>query len=536
MTRQPQSLARKFLLILVLSMSFSSILTTITFTAGAIFKVYKDTDDQLHSLASIISKNSQADLLFGDALSAETKLEALQAKSEITEAIIYDADGELFARYAPIREHRHAEQSLSIWERLVSRVLPTNLEVTRKIIQGTDVIGHVAVDADIYPIWLQLSQNLLVVALGVLASMLLTIMLGMRLSFRVLRPIKELAKVTDNVTHKKDYSIRVEKGRQDEIGQLIDSFNLMLTEIQGRDQQLQYHRDSLESEVKQRTLELSQAIEVAEAANKTKDDEISKRRAVHKKINDSIDYAGLIQKAILPIRQLDDYFGDHHSVIWYPRDVVGGDFYFFHYHKSDYLIGVIDCAGHGVPGALMTMFARAALDDAIRQHGIDSPAKLLEKMDAILRNRLLNVNMSRGLAVNMDAGLVFVDTREQRMVFAGAKMSLYYDTDKQTVAEVKGRGRVILSNKIGRYQDIPLPATEHMTVCITSDGILDQAGGSEGFGFGNRRFTETFRQNVRQKPAEQASKMMTAVNAYRGDHPQRDDITLLFFKPFLKHR
>lgn len=536
MNYRPRSLAQKFFLILILSMGSSSVLTTILFTAGTIFEVYHNTQDQLQSLTLIISKNSQADLLFNDANSAKIKLEALQTKSEITKAVIYDANGVLFASYtSPLHQQHEDARQLPF-----ARLLHTSLQATQAITQGADVIGRVIIYADIYATWLRLIKNLFIVTLGIFASMALAITLGMRLSRRAIRPIKELAQVADKVSKDQDYSIRVDNNTQDEIGLLIGSFNLMLIEIQGRDQQLQCHRDSLEDEVKQRTIELSHAKERAEAANQIKDIEIIKRKAVHKemvtahkKIEDSIECASLIQKAILPTQQLSDFLGEHHCVKWHPRDVVGGDFYIFHVHQQSYLLGIIDCAGHGVPGALMTMLARAALDQAINKHGISSPAMLLETMDAILRNRLQNAKMSRGLAVNMDAGLAFVDVQQQQLLFAGAKMSLYW-TNGQQVEEIKGGNRTILSNKVGYYADVQLPVTSAMTFCITSDGILDQAGGTDGFGFGNTRFTKVFCQHATQPVAEQADIMMNAIHDYRGNYEQRDDITLLFFKP--KHK
>jgi len=260
-----------------------------------------------------------------------------------------------------------------------------------------------------------------------------------------------------------------------------------------------------------------------------------KIQLAHKKINDSIDYASLIQKAILPNQQLIDFLGDYQSVIWQPCDVVGGDFYVFHASEQTYLLGVVDCAGHGVPGALMTMLARAALDHAIAEKGIASPAALLQKMDATLRNMLQDVNMPRGLAATMDAGLVFVDPLQQQVLFSGAKMSLYW-TDGQQVDEIKGKGRVILGNRIGQYDNIAVAIKKDMIFCLTSDGVLDQAGGTDGFGFGNNRFTQLLCQSANLSPVKQAQAMMNAINDYRGHYPQRDDITMLFFKPQYKQR
>ncbi len=250
----------------------------------------------------------------------------------------------------------------------------------------------------------------------------------------------------------------------------------------------------------------------------------------HKRLHDSIEYASLIQKAILPSQQLADFLGEQHCVLWHPLDVVGGDFYVFHADEENYLLGVIDCAGHGVPGALMTMLARAALDQAIAAHGINSPAMLLKKMDAALRQMLENTNMPRGLAITMDAGLAFIAPAQQHIIFAGAKISLYW-TNGEQVAEIKGKNRSILGNKLGDYEDTQLAIAADMTFCMTSDGVLDQTGGLHGFGLGNNAFSQLLCQYAKLSPAEQGKTIMDAIHAYRGDYPQRDDITILFFKP-----
>src|SRR5690606_31252850 len=127
----------------------------------------------------------------------------------------------------------------------------------------------------------------------------------------------------------------------DEIGDLTQAFDIMR-------QQVRSHTAELEDRVRSRTLELEQAN--------------SAMAATQKKIQASLDYAALLQRSILPERQLAHCLGDRHCLIWRPRDAVGGDFYVFHESEQGYLVGVLDCAGHGVPGALMTMLMHAIVD------------------------------------------------------------------------------------------------------------------------------------------------------------------------------
>src|SRR5690606_11361083 len=153
-----------------------------------------------------------------------------------------------------------------------------------------------------------------------------------------------------------------------------------------------------------------------------------------------IDYASLIQRAILPSRQLVSAMGERHAVLWRPRDVVGGDFYVYRAGEHGCLFGVVDCAGHGVPGALMTMLAHAALDQASDESGLSDPAGILPRSDRFVRSPLGDETAQ--LATNMDVGLAYVDFQQREVTFAGAKIALYY-CDGATVEELPAAPRAI---------------------------------------------------------------------------------------------
>ncbi|WP_116473490.1 biofilm regulation protein phosphatase SiaA [Zobellella maritima] len=288
---------------------------------------------------------------------------------------------------------------------------------------------------------------------------------------------------------------------KDEIGDLSQAFGVMAEKIK-------QHRTELEDKIVARTRELEKS---------------------HRQINDSIDYASLLQRAILPDRQLTQVLGESHFVIWRPRDVVGGDFYLFQQDGDRFLLGLVDCAGHGVPGALMTMLARAALDHAITQSGIRSPAAVLKQADLTLRGMLQDCELPRSLATNMDAALAFIDPEQQRLVFAGAKMSLYWSDGRQ-VEEIKGNRRPLVGRHSGDYQDVSLDFRPERIYYLTTDGYLDQAGGDKGFGLGNTRFHQLLKEHAAKPLAEQADALTQALDEYSGDYPQRDDITLLAFR------
>ncbi|RTR00505.1 biofilm regulation protein phosphatase SiaA [Halomonas nitroreducens] len=305
-----------------------------------------------------------------------------------------------------------------------------------------------------------------------------------------------------------DYDHALPTERDDEIGELSRDFTHMA-------RQVERHTQDLEDKVRQRTRDLEQA-----------NAEMVRAR---RQIDASLEYASIIQRAILPSRQLQDHLPRHHAVMWRPRDMVGGDFYVFRATQRGWLMGVIDCAGHGVPGSLMTMLARAIIDNAILHVGADDPAAILNETDRQNRSTLHKDTLPRSIATNMDMGLVWVDPAAGRLTFAGAKMSLYASDGDHL--EVHAGGKRALGHKRAMtYENQEMPLHRGWTYTLATDGFLDQAGGEHGFGFGHTRFEAMLRRHAREPLAHQVEAFGEALDRYRGDLPQRDDITLLSFR------
>ena len=344
---------------------------------------------------------------------------------------------------------------------------------------------------------------------GVVFALLLAIVLvlfGFAVDRLVLQPLRQL-QLSAKAISQGSYEVRLPIKYDDEIGDLSRTFNIMA-------QQVESHTAELEERVKARTQELEQSNAQIQAANR--------------KIGDSIDYASLIQRAILPDRQLQQFLGEHHSVVWRPRDIVGGDFYVFHNNDQGCLLGIVDCAGHGVPGALMTMLMRAAIDKAINELGIADPAKLLYAIDQTVRSMLHEENTVNQVATNADVGLVFIRQAGDQLRFSGAKIALYA-SDGESVEKYAPSRRALGDRKQGEYENIDLPLSGR-TYYMTTDGYLDQAGGDKMFGFGNKRFERLLLENAQRPLQQQTARFAEALEEYMGDLPQRDDITLLSFR------
>ncbi|MBG6081412.1 serine phosphatase RsbU (regulator of sigma subunit) [Rubrivivax gelatinosus] len=366
------------------------------------------------------------------------------------------------------------------------------------VVTAVDLKTAQVLDGD----WL---RTAVLVVVGTLALLLTAFALAVHRL--VIHPLRRLHRSATAISHG-DFQVSVPADGRDEIADLGRAFATMA-------EKLRAYTENLEREVQERTQAL-------EAANRD-------MRAAHQKISDSIDYASLIQRAILPARQLTQQLGEHHFVLWRPRDVVGGDFYVFRADGPRYLIGVVDCAGHGVPGALMTMLARAALDHAMSEAGIASPAEVLRRTDAAMRAMLQDTPLPRAIATNMDAGLVCVDLENRRMVYAGAKIPLFW-SDGETLASVPGGRRAIGDRRQGEYSDEVVPLRPGTTYTLVTDGYLDQSGGELGYGFGNARFASLLREVARRPLREQAQALEQALGEYQGEHSQRDDITILSFR------
>ncbi|MFT6463995.1 biofilm regulation protein phosphatase SiaA [Halopseudomonas sp.] len=342
-----------------------------------------------------------------------------------------------------------------------------------------------------------------------LAGLILVLMLLFALAIErlLLKPLRQL-KYSAQAMASGRYDVQMPTARDDEIGELSTAFGVMANKV--RQNTLE-----LERRVQERTSELEQANQEMSHAQK--------------KIGDSIDYASLIQRSILPDRELVNALGEHHSVLWRPRDVVGGDFYVFRSEGQHCLLGVVDCAGHGVPGALMTMLAHAALDQAISDCGMQDPAEVLQRTDQIIRKMLSDAPEYKALATNMDVGLAYVDLNQRNVTFAGAKIALYY-SDGKRVDLVKGAKRALGDKRQAQYANHSIALETGRTFYMSTDGFLDQAGGEDGFGFGNSRFADMLLQHARLPLGQQNTAFSDTLASYQGDYAQRDDITMLCFR------
>lgn len=262
------SIVRKLGLLLAFNTVLAVLAIATVFTVGTAVSRYEDMREQLNALAQVVGEGSRGALAFNDSGSARQLLLALAVKEEIDRIDIFDASGGVFVSedFSRSREDHH-----STFAQWLGVLFASGMQVSFDIIDDGQAQGRVVMQAHLLHMWVGLLQGLGLMALIGLALAALALFFGMRLRRIVTDPILSLAQVTNRVSRERDYAIRAEKSSNDEIGDLVEHFNRMLGEIQSRDEALQHERASLE----QRTLEMKQAMEQAERANRVKSEFLS---------------------------------------------------------------------------------------------------------------------------------------------------------------------------------------------------------------------------------------------------------------------
>ena len=325
----------------------------------------------------------------------------------------------------------------------------------------------------------------------------------------ITNPIHDLTVVAIKVANG-FYDTLVPVKNTNEIGLLGHSFNTMIKEIKK-------YTTNLEGLIKDRTAELDQSNqELLLAKNR---------------ITDSIEYAKLLQNSILPAKDdlkkyLEDYF-----VIYKPLDIVGGDFYYFKEVSDGFWIAGIDCTGHGVPGAFMTMMVNALVHQIIDMHEDLNPAKILELLHYKTQDTLKTKEDYEHLDNGFDIALCKVNLKEKKLYYAGGGLPLVY-SENDDLKEIKGDS-LHLGYKINKkyeFKEHSLALKSDQVFYLFTDGILDLPGGPKAYGLGRKQFLDILTSVKSERMSEQKTQLSTKFQEYSSGCTAKDDILVLGFK------
>lgn len=249
------------------------------------------------------------------------------------------------------------------------------------------------------------------------------------------------------------------------------------------------------------------------------------------RIQDSLDYAKMIQQTILPSeyemkKHLKEYF-----VIFEPRDTVGGDFYWMKSNSEGFLLVVGDCTGHGVPGALMTTAVNAMLNHISEEICNDNPATIIKELDRLIKQSFRKEGSCEMISDGLDAAVFFV-SKLGKVLFAGANISVFV-SNGDAVREFKGSIDTIdcmARRREKQFENHEIEYNERNTFYVATDGYQDQPGGERQLPFGKGRLMALLEAVGHLDMEEKKVQLLYVLKEYQGNEVRRDDITMLGFK------
>ncbi|MGB3466998.1 MAG: SpoIIE family protein phosphatase [Cyclobacteriaceae bacterium] len=250
-------------------------------------------------------------------------------------------------------------------------------------------------------------------------------------------------------------------------------------------------------------------------------------------ITDSIKYAKRIQDAILPNDDLLKIHLKEHFVYFEPKDIVSGDFYWYSRRESTNttFIAAVDCTGHGVPGAFMSMIGNTLLNEIVLDESIETPAEMLFALRSAIIEALLQSGQGDSKE-GMDIALCMIQHDEQKMQYAGAYNSLFMMRDGELTTMKADR------MPIGTYHDRnEVPFTNHEIALqdgdsfyIFSDGYVDQFGGVDEKKFSTRNFKKLVTKMSTLPMRKQELALKQTMDKWKKGYDQLDDMLVIGFR------
>jgi len=251
----------------------------------------------------------------------------------------------------------------------------------------------------------------------------------------------------------------------------------------------------------------------------------------NREIFESLEYARNIQQAILPsAEKLKGVFADAFT-LYQPKDVVSGDFYWAHTEGDISYAAVVDCTGHGVPGALMTIMANSLLKDIVIKRKITEPDEFLSTLDEELQQVINAPGTKVKTNDGMDIGFCKYNKAAGTIIYGGALRPLLH-VSNGTITEYRGSRYPIgfYHNVVKQFEQISIPVKPGDAVYLFSDGYADQFGGEEGKKFHKKNFKELLLSINDMELEVQRSFLEYSSLNWRQKEPQTDDILVLGFK------
>ncbi len=265
-------------------------------------------------------------------------------------------------------------------------------------------------------------------------------------------------------------------------------------------------------------------------------------------ITDSIDYAKKIQTAVLPTSNIFDKIFKDYFILFKPKDIVSGDFYWANKLDDYIIVAVADCTGHGVPGGFMSMLGITYLTEIIRKKEVIKPNQVLNQLREYIITALKqkgNINEQKD---GMDFSICFINTKTMELEYAGANNPIYIVDDKNI--DINENKRIKVFNTVNDYTlyelkpdkmpighypkmndftSVKFKISKTSKIYMFTDGMPDQFGGDKGKKFNYKRFKNILLETSGKSLNEQYVIVNNSLSKWQGDIPQIDDVTVIGF-------
>jgi ligand-binding sensor domain-containing protein/serine phosphatase RsbU (regulator of sigma subunit) len=276
-----------------------------------------------------------------------------------------------------------------------------------------------------------------------------------------------------------------------------------------RTRQIKKENKILESKVAERTKEL---------AEKNRD------------ITSSIEYAKRIQEAILPSRDYIFSKLEKTFILYKPKDIVSGDFYWFGEKDGWRIFAVVDCTGHGVPGAFMSMIGHNLMNQIVQEKGITEPGEILNALHKGVQDALRQGSNEINTNDGMDVSLISIHQNSGRKLWAGANRPLVIVYGKEELIKLDGNKYPIGGSQFEMKREFTtheLQLKKAANVYMFSDGYADQFGGDSGKKFMVRRFHQLLQDIYDMDAQQQKNMLQLEFDNWRNEHEQIDDVLVV---------
>lgn len=276
--------------------------------------------------------------------------------------------------------------------------------------------------------------------------------------------------------------------------------------------------------------ELAETERILEQKVKERTEEVVKQKAeieeLYTDVTASIRYAKRLQDSILPPeKQIKKYFPSS-FVLFKPKDIVSGDFYWIGKQKNEFMFAAVDCTGHGVPGAFMSLVGANGLNSAFKEHKLSKPGLILDDLNRYA-NEALNKSADDSIRDGMDITLCSINSKEMKLRFAGANNPVYLIRDGELEIYKTNKFAIgSFNHEEHNYENFEIDLIKGDKVYAFSDGYPDQFGGERGKKFMYKKFKELLVETVNESMENQKRKLEERLAEWMGNYEQVDDIVI----------